>query len=736
MSRSSLPVGVKLAACLAVLVLPGVAAAQGDAPTPAVGSPNYIIMWGPAGFDTRSRERPCAKIACGNTATAVLRDDGRLFVQGQNVTRLLAVPTLPPGLTYTDVSINTNGGLALRSNGTVVGFGSLSPSIAATPSAPATPPGVRYVEIQYPDHGIARRDDGVVVAWGANSYGQTILPTLPPGAFVRGIRGAPARSALLLSNGSVALVGANDFGQSALPPRPPGVSVVDIAMVRNFTFVLRSDGQIDAVGTNGSGQLNVPALPPGLAYTHVAAGLHHGIACRSDNVLVAWGYPVGMVPSVPIGLRVEQLAAGQMHCVARLSDGSLLTWGENASYEHGLPYRNPLRAPSTRRYVHAAADAVGLLIDSNGDIEDIGYYNGTASFGALGPGQKFVRASVVSPHALALLNDGTIRGFGNNSLGQLNIPPLPAGQRYVDMIATYNHSVVLRSDGSAFAFGANGWGQCNLPAGVYDRIAAQDNYTLLLRSDGTLVYCGIIAGTGTIGTSLPAPVPSSRIVALAGCDNFAGAIRSDGTLQLFGGIGSSALPPQLPAGVSYVEIAGSMSHLTMRRSDGRVVVAGQPSYGTVVPSLDPGTSYVQVSRLAARVGPTSTYVGMSQGCGGSRSASRIIPRDTPRIGSVLTLIVRDLPIDIGLLTMSLQRLPQPLSLAAVGLPGCTWHLPIDGSALVSGQNHEADVALPIPAQPMLIGLRFYQQAVVLDPQAPSGAGFVVSEFCEGVVGDT
>jgi hypothetical protein len=53
---------------------------------------------------------------------------------------------------------------------------------------------------------------------------------------------------------------------------------------------------------------------------------------------------------------------------------------------------------------------------------------------------------------------------------------------------------------------------------------------------------------------------------------------------------------------------------------------------------------------------------------------------------------------------------------------------------ISGTGHEAPFALPIPYLPGLLGLKFYNQAIVLDPAANNPLGAVVGEAMEGVIG--
>jgi len=157
-----------------------------------------------------------------------------------------------------------------------------------------------------------------------------------------------------------------------------------------------------------------------------------------------------------------------------------------------------------------------------------------------------------------------------------------------------------------------------------------------------------------------------------------------------------------------------------------------------VPPLEPSTSYVQVSAYflasSARVGPTTTYIGFAPGCAGSLPATRLVPRDTPRIGRTLQVTLFDLPVDIAMIAMGLQSLPAALPLASFGMPGCDWHVPLDGVALLAGQNQQAQFLLPIPDLASLVGLRFYHQALVLDPSAGNTFGAVVSDAAEGVVG--
>jgi hypothetical protein len=137
--------------------------------------------------------------------------------------------------------------------------------------------------------------------------------------------------------------------------------------------------------------------------------------------------------------------------------------------------------------------------------------------------------------------------------------------------------------------------------------------------------------------------------------------------------------------------------------------------------------------VTARVGPTSTYMSFATGCPGSRGVTRLVPWDTPRIGSVQEVNLLDLPLGVAFMVFGWTR-PSPQSLANVGMPGCTLHVSPDMAMLIAGSGSSGMYRLPIPPLPALVGLRFYNQALVLDPAAGNVLGAVVSDAAEGVVG--
>jgi alpha-tubulin suppressor-like RCC1 family protein len=93
-------------------------------------------------------------------------------------------------------------------------------------------------------------------------------------------------------------------------------------------------------------------------------------------------------------------------------------------------------------------------------------------------------------HNLALLANGTVVAWGDNSFGQSS-PPSNLSN-VVAIAAGYLHSAVLCSNGTVVAWGDDTFGQTNVPLGLSNvvAIAAGNFHTLALLSNGIVVGWG------------------------------------------------------------------------------------------------------------------------------------------------------------------------------------------------------------------------------------------------------
>ncbi|MBX3464350.1 MAG: hypothetical protein KF830_14370 [Planctomycetes bacterium] len=683
------------------------------------------------------------RVAAGYNNTMVIRSDGRVFVQGDNYFGVCNVPQPPAGLQYVDIAINIIG-VGLLSDGSVTVWGGAQ---AAPTTVPPLPPGVRYTQVACSgDHVLALRSDGSLVAWGRNLEGQCNVPPLPSWNAWAEISAGASYSLARLADGTVLAWGANTYGQTNVPALPPGMHYVSINTLRRHAVAVRSDGEVVAWGDNSEGQCNVPPLPAGTTYLLAAAGESHSQAVRSDGVIVPWGgQSLGQadVPTVPAGVQVVQIDCGLHHAAALLSTGEVLAWGYNNWQQAFLPTLPPSQRPI--RYTGVSNHAYHVLaLTSANTIQGWGStLHSRSQVPAVLQSRKWVKTECGFVHNLALDDRGDLVGWGDNGLGQLNVPALPPGTTYTRVFAAApSHSVAVRSDGVAVVFGtpvSNEGAIPPLPIGMrYTDVDVEEWRTVLLRSDGAVICLGDTANGQHLVVPLP---PHIQYVDIATSRFCTAGIRSDGRIEAWGSVGPPTFTPlpALPFGVVYVELEGAYNFFAARRSDGRVVTCGHtPLHQSVVPALDPGTSYVEISAaseiVTGRVGPTCTYVSFAQGCAGSRPSTRLIPRDTPHLAKTLEVTLFDLPLDIAFLVFGWERLPNPVGLGSLGMPGCDLRVSLDAIVPLVGSNHQAKWFLPIPNDPIWVGTRFHNQALVPDPAAGNGLGAVVSDAAEAVIG--
>ncbi|MGW4161463.1 RCC1-like domain-containing protein [Streptomyces sp. NPDC004788] len=266
---------------------------------------------------------------------------------------------------------------------------------AAAPPAAVLPAAVAPAAIAPASVAPAAVLPGPVVAWGANNTGQLGDGSTTDSAVpvrtghsrrTTGIDGGVNHSVALHSDGTV------------------------------WTWGLNSDGQLGD-GTNTGSTRPVQVCAPGRTapctafltdVVAVAAGAFHNLALRSDGSVVAWGdneygqlgdstttsrnTPVQVcarsatAPCATFLSGVTSLDAGSWHSLAVHADGTVSSWGLNSS---------------------------GQLGDGSDDFQK----SVPVQVALTGPAAGSVAGG--GSHSLALLTDGTVRGWGHNFFGQL-----------------------------------------------------------------------------------------------------------------------------------------------------------------------------------------------------------------------------------------------------------------------------------------------------------------------------
>ena len=72
-------------------------------------------------------------------------------------------------------------------------------------------------------------------------------------------------------------------------------------------------------------------------------------------------------------------------------------------------------------------------------------------------------------HSIALLQDNTVKCWGNNNYGQCNVPDSIQG-KVISIECGEYHSVALLNDNTVVCWGDNSNGQCNVPDSIQEKL--------------------------------------------------------------------------------------------------------------------------------------------------------------------------------------------------------------------------------------------------------------------------
>ncbi|HVW24904.1 MAG TPA: RHS repeat-associated core domain-containing protein [Polyangiaceae bacterium] len=283
-------------------------------------------------------------------------------------------------------------------------------------------------------HTCVRLDDGSVTCWGDNSFGQLGIGNA---STIQGLNNANGQSTLgdallsvnfgtrrtvrslsagadhtcaILDTGELKCWGSNAVGQLGIgsttnqgdtantvgDPNPAngvaGMQIVSLGTLRtpravvaggNHTCAWLDDGSVKCWGSNTFGESGL-GYPPAVAHGNAAGTM-------GDNL-----------PAVPLS-RWLSSDGYQAHTCAVLDDGSVKCWGDNSDGQLGT---------GDTKYYGEAAGSMGTGLPSVN----------------LGPGRTALSVGTGRAHSCALLDDHSVRCWGNNSFGQLVLGnPNPTG---------------------------------------------------------------------------------------------------------------------------------------------------------------------------------------------------------------------------------------------------------------------------------------------------------------------
>ena len=436
----------------------------------------------------------------------------------------------------------------------------------------------------------------------------------------------------------------------------------------SHTLALKGDGTVWSWGNNQYGQLgngtttsnSTPAQITALAgsFVAIAAGGSHSIALKNDGTVWVWGYnadgELGNSTTTnstsPIAVanltNVIAIGATAKNSYALKADGTVWSWGAGTSGQLG----NGSVANSTSPVSASISNVVSLATGSSANHILVSRTDGTIwgwgdnTGGDLGDGTSTQRASPVEMGSLDVLQSpsaATITSSSGVYQANGNIPlsaSVPSGSDPIVSVAFYQGTTLI-GRATTLPFSVT-W--TNVAAGTYsvtavttdtegytttsspillkvmrvgyDSVAAANNNSFVVRSDGTVWAWGqnnlAALGTGSlneqVGPTWVAGLPSVKSISVAGAHGLA--ITGSGSVWAWGdnvngdlGIGTTvqtSIAKQIPSLSNVVQVATGDLHSVALTSDGTVWTWGGNTSGQL------GNGNNTASSVPLQISPT------------------------------------------------------------------------------------------------------------------------------------
>lgn len=433
-------------------------------------------------------------LTAGGDATYLIKPDGAVWAWGSNSAGQIGdasstnrlKPVVVSSAWCSSMSAGTGFVLCIMQDGSLYswginGFGQLGRTGAGNaPAQVGNASDWRTIEAGV-NHSLGIKYDGTLYAWGSNSYGQ---------------------------------LGLNDTTNRSTPTAVGSDSDwIDVAG-SGFSLALKANGFLYGCGNNGSGQMANGGTAAGpkvftqigsQRWRAISAGAGHVMAIREDGTLWTWGQndssQVGNNSTAartspfqiaPVGASSvwRTINAGRTHSLAIGADGKLWGWGSNSKGQLGL----------------GNFDATKTVPQQIGTSRSHQYIAAGENFSAI------------------LMADGSLKTFGDNSLGQLGIN------------STTNKNTMQ----TPFVTAGDGWASSNKPQVP----GAGSFHSMLVSRSGSLKTWGTNGkgqlGDGTTnntspGNLVPAMRPSGNDwMVSTGGENCSYGIKADGSIYVWG----------------------------------------------------------------------------------------------------------------------------------------------------------------------------------------------------------
>jgi alpha-tubulin suppressor-like RCC1 family protein len=518
-------------------------------------------------------------VAANGYTWFALRNDGRIVTRADTNTPPDDSKVQPlPGLSnVVTLAALTNGFLALRSDGTVVG----------STGEPLSPALTNVVDIAARmENSMALRADGTVatVSWG---WSGTLLTNPPAGlSQVTAITAGGRHSVALIGDGPPMIL-SQPMDVVAYSGRPALMRAMVAGSVP-LSYQWQHNGTNVVGATNRWVLLEQVEFEDAGHYVLMVTNAQ-GWARSTEATLGVLAGP----PAITRNPRTQTVSLGAPVSFSVEATGSLplrsVHWEFNGvdiagTADPSLTWPQA-RSADAGRYRAIVWNDYGFDVSEEAQLTVVPVLAwGNDTWGETDLIESLTNAIAVAAgaaHTVALKADGTVVAWGSNWYGESDVPTNVAD--VVAVSAGAFHSLALTGAGSVVAWGANDTGQCSVPAGLFEAVAVAGGggHSLALLRNGTVAAWGANTGGQT-----EVPPGLTNAVAVSAGSTHSVALLGNGSVLAWGAnfYGETNVPQGLS---NVVALASGNNHILALRADGRVVAWGENYLGqaTVPPEL-------------------------------------------------------------------------------------------------------------------------------------------------------
>lgn len=524
-----------------------------------------------------------------------LQSDGTVSIAGDDTFDEADVPSSANSIVA--IAVGNSFDLALRSDGTVIGWGD---DTAGGTDVPAGLTNIVAISAEG-DDGFSLQADGLVVGWGAHYY-------YGPGGAIPGVSNVVSISGdlALQSNGVavplgdavelgvpsgftnvVAVNGSSYWGMALIKTGKPVVMPVINESVYSGSSALLTSSAVGAYPLSYQWQRNGVNLPGAsrrwLMLTNVQAA---NAGSYTVTVANASGAATSLAGQLTVSNAAPIIVAQPSDMVVPLGNTAAFTvtaigsqplscqWEFDGNAIPGETNRSLLIPGITTvgQYSVLVTNAFGSILSSNASLtfapSIVAGWGPATEITSIPPGltNAVEIATGIYNHnsfAVALTANGTVTGWGDDQIGEIDIP---AGLSNATQIAVGSDYCLALANGRVFAWGNNQFGNCNVPSDLTNAVAIlAGQVPMALSADGKVVDWG---------ENPDASVPSnvSNVIAIAEGDCELG-LQCDGKVVAWGSsdFGLTNVPQDLS---NVVAVAAGVSSCLALSANGKITAWG------------------------------------------------------------------------------------------------------------------------------------------------------------------